>query len=254
MLYGSKAQTLSHYLKTNGDSFEALVHSLFAAEEKIASENLDIQHRVANHFVPLLVAEFYPEKKPWMLTFNAFQSNLFHFAAVLHLIRRGMIGSTWPILRIIYEGLLFAKFCFSSRQTALYTRWLEGDSYLSVRRDILKKVKKPKTQELGVLWSVLCQPTHFSIYSGQPSINPDHMPTTDVIGIYAMVFVLLALNENILRRQLLSRSALYYAERYGGSLTNSLKDDRDRMKHVTAILWQELAGPGLKVIKEFTAT
>lgn len=248
-MYGELAVPLQEYIEQQGRANEELVQSRFGPELEMVSMHLDLQHRVANHFVGLLAWGVCPNRGPIQLIFNAFQSNLFHISAALHLIRRGMIGSAWPILRVAYEGLLFAKLHTATNDDTVFQRWFRGDPYLSVRRDVLKKVKGQQFTELGSFWAMLCEPTHFSVRSGQPTLDTEYTASVMHDG-FITIFIVLAMSEHILRRHLLSRSVLYYVQRYGD--IKALRSDREQLKQQTMKFQAKFTKLGRQLIREFS--
>ena len=90
-MYGPNALPFRRYIEVNGSANEEMVGSRFSKELEAVSENLDLQHRVANHFVPLLLRGVYANQGVVQLIFNSFQSNLLHLAGVLQLMRLGYL-------------------------------------------------------------------------------------------------------------------------------------------------------------------
>ena len=129
---------------------------------------------MANCWVGLFVNNVYRFHESKSLVFNAFQSNLFHLHSARLLIRNGLVGSAYPILRLTYEGLIYAKYCSVSKDVKLYKRWESGDHRLSLRNDVLNKLRTPQIDELLGLWTILCRVTHFSTYSGQPGLDLEY--------------------------------------------------------------------------------
>ncbi len=248
-MYGPNSILFRHYIEINESANIEMARDRFSKELETVSANLDLQHRVANHFVPLLAGGVYDNQGAVQLIFNSFQSNLFHLAGALQLMTRGYLGSTWPIFRVAYEGLLYAKLHTVIEEQSVFSRWLNGDPYLSTRRDVLKKIKAPSLGEVSLFWSMLCQPTHFSIYSGQPSLEQVYV-TSGLADAFVVVFILLVMNEHILRRHLLSRSALYYVKRYMD--IECLRRDSYELKRHTASIKGRFSKSGRRLAKEFT--
>ncbi len=248
--YGGKATTFSAYVERSKNAHLDLISEVYAGEDRIVEQHLVLQHRLANCWVGLFVNEVYHFDEPKRLVFNAFQSNLFHLHSARLLIRNGLIGSVYPILRLIYEGLVFAKYCSLSKDFTLYRRWESGDHRLSLRNDVLNKLLHPSIEELLTLWTSLCQVTHFSTYAGQPGLDLDYTRREIKVG-YAIVSMLSLFNHHILNRHLITPAAEYYVKAYGNQrvFVTTRRDLRVLNKELRITISQK----GNKLVRDFTA-
>jgi hypothetical protein len=217
--------------------------------ERIIVRYVDFQYNVSCSFAGLIAGGlFHKRGAVSQIIFNAFLSNLYHFHAATELNKRRLHGSVPPILRLAYEGLLIAKFCSLSPAIELFERWQQGDPRISLNRDVFQRIRSPDVTGLRQLWRELCSVTHFSTYSGQPYIQPE-LVEKQVRENYAVLVMLLLMNEHLLRMHLMDRSILYYLNRYAPdeSWHRALKRLREATKTVKPII----SKAGRKVVNDF---
>ena len=169
-----RAIPFDRFIEQSESVYHNLISKAYHVEDKLIDQYLVLQHKMANFGVGLFVNNVYRFHESKSLVFNAFQSNLFHLHSARLLIRNGLVGSAYPILRLTYEGLIYAKYCSVSKDVKLYKRWESGDHRLSLRNDVLNKLRTPQIDELLGLWTILCRVTHFSTYSGQPGLDLEY--------------------------------------------------------------------------------
>jgi len=114
-MYGKGTASLTDYVSQAPATNKNLIADEFRLDDDLVVQYLEHQHALANEFVGLLSATFIASTKAKGMIFKAFQNNLFHIYSVRLLTQQGLTGSAWPVLRLAYEGLLYAKFCSVSR-------------------------------------------------------------------------------------------------------------------------------------------
>jgi hypothetical protein len=184
-----------------------------AVQGKIARRHLGVQYDLAMEISGLLSAGlFHGRGVSSSLMFNAFLSNLYHLWASADLTCKGYYGSVRPILRLVFEGLLIAKFCSTCTGYELYDRWEKGEP-ISLGRDVFGRIKKPMVPELRELWKTLCSVTHFSTFAGQPTLEL-HAVQSEGRHNYSIIFMLLVMNDHLLRMHIVDRRLTYFMDRY----------------------------------------
>jgi hypothetical protein len=217
--------------------------------EKIVVHYVDVQYDVSLTFAGLIGGgQFHRRGEITAIIFNAFLSNLYHFHAATELNKRRLHGSVSPILRLAYEGLVMAKFCSLSPSVELFKRWEEGDPRISLTRDVFHRIKSPDITSLKRLWKELNTVTHFSTYSGQPYIEPA-MVEKQVQGNYAVMLMLLLMNDHLLRIHLMDRNILYYLDRYAPD--QSWQTKLNTLRETTHGVMSVVSDAGRKVVRDF---
>jgi hypothetical protein len=186
---------------------------VLTAHADIVRQHLGAQYDLAMEVSGLLsLGSVHGQGTSSSLLINAFFSNLYHLRASADLTCTGYYGSVRPILRLVFEGLLVAKFSSVSTNDDLYRRWQLG-APLSLRRDVLARIAHPAVPELLQLWKTLCSVTHFSVYAGQPTLELDAVRAQGGFN-YSLIFMLLVMNDHLLRIHVIDRHLTYYLDRY----------------------------------------
>lgn len=208
---------------------------------------LDLQYALGDQAWGFIVNLWHGKPRVSSVLAKAFLSSLFHLWAALELNRQGLYGSARPLFRVVYEGLLVPKFCSVQDGTELYDRWARGDPYLSIRRDVLRRIQAPELRELPEFWSGLCSTTHFSIYAGQVSLQPASIQR-EIDGNYGLASMLIAMNTHLLTRHLLDRKILYSMDRY---VSGNWREQRRQLRAKTRDLLTRLTVEGRLAIREY---
>lgn len=164
------------------------------------------------------------EHLPLMYTFLDVQVNealavlvpCFHHSLLsLHvshsLTAEGLYGPAHAHLRHAFEALIIAKFCSVNPAADVYDRWVDGVE-LYFTNSVLKKVVRPSLYETRVLWRLLCEKSHATIWSGQPDLHLESR-LADVRFNFAIIGVLIRWASHLYSSHILTPSASYYGRR-----------------------------------------
>jgi len=172
-MYGREPEPLASLIPRFAGANAKLADDYLRNHYVACIELLELQYRLASECMGMLLhgAHIHGRPQIQIILMNAFHTNLFSFWSALDLTRQGFYGPARPVLRLIYEAQLIAKFCSVHSDVDLYQRWEKGDPYIFLSKHVFKRTKSPHTQPLETVWGDLCNFTHFSTFSGQVGLR-----------------------------------------------------------------------------------
>ena len=162
----------------------------------------------------------------------------------------GLYGPARPHLRHAFESLVIAKFCSVDPSSDVFDRWVDGmDVYFS--NSILKKIAKPSTTELAKAWSLLCNWSHASVYSGQLTMRHDKV-SEHALWNLTLIAVFIQWLYHLINSHMITPSVRFYGDHYAQSQAGALAK-----KRLAKLFREEAAhfGPGARrLVHDFRLT
>lgn len=186
------------------------------------------------------------------ILFSTLHKNLIALHTSLKLTRLGLYGPARSMLRHAFEALLIAKFCAISEDTALFSKWKEGD-IIYLTNGVLRKIQSPDTAAFTDLWGLLSDYTHATIYAQQVQLNvcttPDEVPLNLVY-----LRILVDCQYHLLGSHLITPSMQYYRKRYRRKNTDLLPVIRAEMQRLLQESRSTLLELPRAIVKNYRAT
>ena len=160
----------------------------------------------------------------------------------------GLYSAAHPHLRHAFEALLIAKYCSVMPTADVYDRWVDGVE-LYFTNSVLKRIDSPDLIETKVLWKLLCEKSHATMWSGQPDLRLDTRKP-DIAFNYALIGVLIRWAAHLYSGHILTPTAIYYGRRYRRSART--KQAQDKLRRFFKWNGYYLGEPSKRLIQEYT--
>jgi hypothetical protein len=247
--------------RQNGPSFFDLVEkgriensmrlkTEFTKEFEELTKAFNLIYLLASRYMWVIYHEPYASVSPVQdVLFPCFHKSLISLYVAHDLSREGLYGPARPHLRQAFESLMIAKYCSANPESDVFDRWIDGvDIYFT--NAVLKKIKKPVLVEIPVIWKILCEWTHSTVFAGQPDIALQK-ETTEVQANIGLIGVFLRWTTHLMSSHMVTPSVRYYGNRY----TRNPEAARASKLLKQFFTWQyQYLGEGSKaLIKEYRA-
>ncbi|MFW5879970.1 MAG: hypothetical protein ACOCUV_04020 [bacterium] len=204
--YGLDDPPIIDFIETSCVSTNRHIISIYGRPIADFREMLNLQYKYAKgstHFIPALGMHRSTE-----ILIHTMHGNFFHFWTILHLIEMGVLSEALIIMRTVYEGLLFGKFCALSDDSSLYNQWQNGN-YVSVTKSILSKISNIDTTPLKRFWKALCSTTHYSPFSGDYTVSKEYVDSNISLN-FALINMLINCNWHFVTQHCISYKLRQY--------------------------------------------
>ena len=210
---------------------------------------LNVQHSImAQHQWTLITVFGLGASEAVDLIASVVRRNFFLSYSALDQSARGFFVPARALLRPAFEGVLLAKYCDVSGDSALLKRWTNGQQ-INISIDVLQKVASPDTTALREFWRVLCQYAHATVYSQQLHAEFNRDEVAESLGLITM---LLNMNGTLLSRHFLTRSMSRYAERYGHRAR--IRADRQSLRSAISSSTRAMTEGARAVVNNYRST
>jgi len=219
-MYSLKEPSLISQLRDLAVKNEEELQSSNVALVNYSEELLNIQYRIASHYMPFLgpAMPFGRSGKYNPILFSVFHKNLMLLFSALELSRKGLYGAARNLERNVFEGLVIAKYSNVSSDFSIIEKWIETeDIYLS--KMVLNKIISPDPTIIKEYWSMLCDYAHPTRYSAQVWADLDARGEfEEVISTFVDLLILLECNYHLLNTQMINdrmeHEVRFYATHY----------------------------------------
>lgn len=183
-------------------------------------ELLDVECRITGCFVgwwlaPWTLKKGHKELMP--LQFSLFHRSFFTIYSALSLTVSGFYEAARPLLRNIFESLMISKFCDVCDDDSVMKKWDSGET-VYFANSILKKIEVPDPAPFSEFWNIICEHSHATKASGQPSIElKDENEEINVPVNLAVINALLECNYHLLNTHLITPELNYMHKFYSNS-------------------------------------
>jgi hypothetical protein len=125
----------------------------------------------------------------------------------------GLFGPARPLLRLVFEALMIAKYCATDPTSDVYDRWIDGiDIYFT--HAVLKKLAQRRTDEFERLWKVLNLWSHATIQEGQGTMRIENTRPEALLNL-GLSNVFLHWMYHLIFSHIVTPTVRYYGEAYG---------------------------------------
>ncbi len=210
---------------------------------------IDDLYAQATEHIPLFdtFADVQPNEA-WDVLVPCFHLSIVSLYVARFLTVEGFYGPAHSHLRHAFEALLVAKFCSVNPSADVYDRWIDGiELYFS--NSVLKRIRAPDQTETRILWKLLCEKTHATLWSGQHDLRLEKK--LDDVGFnLTIVGVLARWCAHLYAGHILTPSAAYYGRRY----RRTPRTDLARQRLGSFFKWHrsQLSAGARSLISEYT--
>lgn len=150
---------------------ETKIDKIFRKDIKMIISLFNHQYRIAREYLWSIEALPETRTETTQILLTAYLKNIISIFSAFRLTNSGLFGPARVIMRNSFEFLILSKYCSLSSNNNLLKKWERGNPKISLRNDVLNKIKKPDTKEFIDYWGLLCKYSHASIYSIQPILK-----------------------------------------------------------------------------------
>lgn len=167
---------------------------------------INIQSQIASYFIGFWlhpISGFGKGRLELMpLLFSLFLKNVFSFYSVVNLTLRGLYGPSRPLLRHIFESQMISKFCHICNDDHVLKKWTSGET-IYFTNSILRKIIIPDPRPFSEFWTLICDYSHATRFSGQVTLETEEIQKNVVLNM-ALMGALLECNYHLLNSHLIT--------------------------------------------------
>lgn len=202
---------------------------------QVSKHMVDIQYKQFQIIFWTLLDKVGATKEYSPILASGFIKSIMGISGCIELNSKGLFGSARIIMRHIFEYLMIAKFCSLSKDILLYKKWECGKD-ISLRKEVLKRINKPSTEEFSIIWDLLCEFTHASKYSQQIVLDIKEFEK-ELSFNHALTLAFIEMSYHLLHSHVINSSMLYYNNYYSDEdeikLFKALKKEMTELKKLS---------------------